>query len=178
MNQINITSPEYDKSVSEKLRRVARAPKAVFEIPAPGTMAKVFEEARALFEPHWNEVAVHKQLRPLDIDTERFEEASNKGNFVGVCARVDGVVVGYAGYFLSRHPHYKTWIVAKCDVLFVHPEHRNIFIATGLLKKAEEYLRSLGVNSMVSGTKKHKDLESLFKFMGHEAIETLYEKVL
>ena len=178
MNGITVQQPEYPDRVSDRLRQVATPSKVVFETPVPGTMAEVFREIQYMFKTHWEEVALYKDVRPLDLDTDFYEEMSRRGKYVGVCARQDGAIVGYTSYFLAAHPHYKTWKVAKCDALFILPKYRTIFVSVGLLRHAESYLKELGVNSIVSGTKKHKDLERLFNFLGYEAIETLHEKVL
>jgi hypothetical protein len=178
MQGVDIQSPEYTEAVSEQLLKAAAPSRVVFETPAPGTMGDVFKEIEALFKPHWDEVALYKNVRPLDVDHAFYEQMSNSRRCHGYLARLDGKIIGYSGYFLSYHPHYKTWLMAKCDVIFIHPAHRNVFVALGLLQHSERELKKLGVKSIVSGTKKHKDLERLFKYLGYEAIETLHEKVL
>lgn len=178
MRDIVIEAPEYAPRVSAALRKAAGSSKVTFETPKPGTMAEVFKEIQELFKPHWDEVALYKDKRPLDVNHKFYEKMSDLNRCHGYLARFEDKIIGYTGYFLDYHPHYQTWLMAKCDVIFIHPAHRNIFTALGLLQHSEKHLKELGVKSIVSGTKKHKDLERLFRYLGYEAVETLHEKVL
>lgn len=151
----------------------------VFEAPTPGAdIENVFNETIELLKLHWQEVAIYKDRRPLDPDYDFYRKMSKAKQFVGVWARSEGKVIGYAGYFLREHPHYKTWKMAVSDIYFVAPEYRTPFVAIGLFRKAEEYLRTLGVRSVVNETKKHKDLERLFRYLGYEPTATLWECIL
>lgn len=149
-----------------------------FEIPGPGTILQTIEEVRALFAPHWDEVAVHKEVRPIDIDMPFYEQMSRTGNLVTVIARRDGAPIGYAAYFVRNHPHYRTWKMAVSDIFFILPGFRNMTVARGLFRTVEDHLRTLGVKSVYNATKVHRDLGSLMRFLGYTAHETVYEKVL
>jgi GNAT superfamily N-acetyltransferase len=149
-----------------------------FEVSPPGSIASVIQEVKDLFGPHWDEVAVHKDVRPIDIDMPFYERMSTIGQLVTILARRNGQPIGYLAYFIRTHPHYRTWKMAVSDLFFVLPEYRGMQVARGLFRTAEEHLRTLGVRSVYNATKVHRDVGSLMKYLGYVPHEVVYEKVL
>jgi len=118
--------------------------------------------------------------RPLDPDYLTYIVADVKRQLAVYTVR-DGEeksVIGYAVYWLSRHPHYDIK-VAQQDILFLHPAHRKGRVGIKLIKFSEKCLKEdHSVEMVLQHTKSHKSLESLFQYLGYTELETIYSKVL
>ena len=137
-------------------------------------------EAQPLLQRHWEELARDKEDTPLDPDYEMYKRADRAGLFVVVTVRDEARrLVGYAGYFMRPHPHYKAFKWAVSDLLIVAPEHRNAGLGDQLLRFIEKSLRERGVQRMHTTTKvAHPALGRLLVACGHERIEAGYAKRL
>ena len=91
-----------------------------------------------LVTQHWEEVGVHKDEMPLDVDWDGYfeDEEADKLRLLG--GRIDGVLVGYHSLFIVKsHRHYKSTPHAMSDAIYVLPEHRKSGLGIELIDKAE-----------------------------------------
>lgn len=138
---------------------------------------------KPLLTLHWDEIALNKDVVPLDVDYGVYE-ALNKLNMLRIYTVWSASsLIGYAIYFLRKHPHYQSTKSAINDIYWIKPEHRNAGIGVGLFKFCEEQLRSelepgelmvMHTNSKVQFPQAHKVLE----FLGHNMVEVGHQKVI
>jgi hypothetical protein len=140
-------------------------------------LADVRDEALPLLRRHWDEIALDKDTIPLEPDWERYARLEELGVLKVITARLAGVLVGYASFFVLPNIHYKSLVVADGDIFWVAPDHRD---GTGyrLLKAAEAMLVASGVRKIVNKTKLGHDAGPVFERLGYRAIERVYAKTV
>ncbi len=148
------------------------------------TYAQVIEDIKPLLEKHWREIAVYDDI-PLDPDYEFYRRAFDAGLAAIYTARLDGVLIGYAIYFIrpgkaaDGHHHYVGTGWAVSDIILVVPEHRNTGVATSLFDLIEADLKARGVAVMHTTAKTaHPQLGFFLEGRGHAMVEQGYSKRL
>lgn len=138
----------------------------------------IIEEIKPLLDKHWDEVALNKELRPLDIDYDTYFILNDVGLSRIFTARDEGKLVGYFWFVVAPNLHFKTWKVAQVDWYFVDPECRGTGLGSMLVTEAEKWLKTLGVNSVVTMDRVHRSHKNFFTRLGYTEIEHFYEKLI
>ncbi len=137
------------------------------------------EEARDIFQIHWEEIALHKDSIKLEIDFDAFDGMDAQGMLHVVVARDAGKIVGYWLGIIKPHLHYVNSLTAYTDVFYVRQEsRRDVFLFQKMLVFVEKTLKSRGVQKLFIASKSHKDLSKIFDRMGMTRTETVYTKLL
>lgn len=143
------------------------------------TFDQCYPDMRNLLGEHYETLARHKDFVPLDVDEAAYRSAEARGALVAMTARDDGKLIGYAVYFTRYHPHYRQTFWATNDIFWVTPTSRGAGVGVRLFRFVEETLRGLGVEIMNTSFKlAHPEAKPILEHLGHEAIETVYQKVL
>ncbi len=141
-------------------------------------LRSVIAEAKPLLMKHWEEIANHKDTRPLNPDFEKYFLLNDQGIIRIFTVRYQGQLVGYASFVISENLHYKDWKYASCDIYYLAPELRKIGIGTEMFTKIEEWLKTVGVISVIVHEKTNHLHSELFKSLDYKHTENIYEKVL
>ena len=136
---------------------------------------RLFDEIEPLLKYHWCEV---ERDMTIDLDRPFYRMIYAQKRYVGILAKCAGKVIGYNSFFLKCDPHNKEFRIATNDVYFIAPEHRNLVTSARLMREADAYLKTLGINLVRYGTKKKRDASKFLRFLGYEEMSTTYEKVL
>ncbi len=131
------------------------------------------EEAKPLLLKHWNEL--ESDEFPLDPDYDLYLTMEKEGRTKTFVAKNgNGVLVGYAVFILRYHPHYKTILVAACDIVFIDPYSRG----TGMffIQWCDEQLKSLGVKLVQHHVKLSHDFSDSMIRNGYMAKELKLQK--
>lgn len=137
-----------------------------------------YEDASKLLSKHWEELAVNKDERPLNVDTEGYLKAEEAGMLKVLTLRDNGNLIGYSTFFIRGNLHYKTWINAVCDIYYVDPNYRKYGLGLAFFKDIVVYLKKMQVNSIYVHDKLSHSHSELFQALGFKAIEQTYEKVI
>lgn len=135
-------------------------------------------ELEGLLMMHWEELARHKDEIKLSIDWSAYEALELADILHMTTARDDGKLIGYIVTFVAPSLHYKEHVMAKDDVLFMHPDYRGTRTFIKLLKYTEDYLAGLGVENFYIGMKLAHDFGPLLERFGYVAIDRTFEKRL
>lgn len=138
----------------------------------------VFAEALPLLKEHWSEIALDQETVPLDPDLAAYEAIEDAGRYQITTARDDGILVGYAAYFIAQNLHYKSLMVGESDIFWIAPSHRKGMTGVKLFREAERNLKLVGVNKVVNKEKLHFDLSALFDRLEYTAIERHWSKAI
>ena len=151
-------------------------PVAVQAVFSRESFALSWADARPLLHKHWIEIAYYQDI-PLDPDVERYQALDDSGKLRIYTARVDNRLVGYAVFFVSLHPHYKTSLQASEDVLYLDPDYRRWHLGSSLIDYAERELAGEGVAAIYQHVKaKHPALGAILTSKGYELIDLIYGK--
>lgn len=140
--------------------------------------SQCFTEMSALWDEHWEEVAIDRDVIKLDPDLAQYAELERSGSLHVVVAREAGQIVGYHISIVRPHLHYRTSLSAFTDVYFLRKSHRQGMTGVRLIKEAEATLAARGVQKMFTGTKLHLDMGPIFERLGWTPTETCFTKVI
>lgn len=136
-----------------------------------------------LLRAHWNELGVHKNEMPLDPDFARFQMLEEAGVFKVWTARSGRTLVGYIGWFIQPHMHYRTTLTAVDDLYLLDPEYRRGTAGTRMFTSAFAALRELGVKRIIVHDKVHFEAERgglgpFFRRLGFEHTDNIWSMML
>jgi hypothetical protein len=165
------------------------------------TRAATIDEMRPLFTKHWEEIALNRDKVRLDIDENCYEQMENLGVLRVYTVRELGRLVGYAVYFVKRHPHYRGVLWAVSDIFWLERRLRTkrgifarawrkmrYFLKPHLIRATvgarffsfiEAQLRQESVQFMHTITKvSHPAAGRVLEYLGHDHIQNGYSKYL
>lgn len=142
-------------------------------------LSDLWGEMGVLLKQHWAEVAHYKDI-PLSPKKEFYEAAERGGALRLFTARQEGVLVGYAAFFVLHHPHYKECLVANQDVLFLTPEVRGKKLGACFIRWCDEQLKTEGVQVVTQHVKAKPELDfgPLLEGLGYELMDKIYTRRL
>lgn len=138
----------------------------------------ILEEVKPLFQKHWEELALNKDTRPLDPDYASYIMLSGLQIVRVFTVRLDKKIVGYSIWFINKHMHYQTWLYALSDVYWLDPDQRKTGVSYDFFFKIEDWLKSIGVKSILIQDKIEHSHAKFFNQLGYKPIEQNYEKVI
>lgn len=139
----------------------------------------LMDEMESLWKIHWEEVANYQDKMKLNVDRELYTQMQDSGLYQTITARnEEGALIGYIGFLITTHPHYKESIFANMDNVFLHKDYRKGFVGIKLFQRAEKLLKELGVDIIMMRSKHKSDLSPIFKLMNYSLTETVYSKYI
>jgi hypothetical protein len=139
----------------------------------------VADDIRDLCKIQYAEIALFRELTPLDPDWQLYFEWAKARRLKVFTVRDSGKLVGWHLSLVGPHPHYKTTLFGMQDLYYVLPEYRAMpTIGLRLFGEMEDGMRQLGVKRLIGNTKVHVDKSPLFEHLGWQKTGLIYEKVL
>jgi len=144
----------------------------------------IARELLPLFRQHWRELAVHKDVIPLDPNWDLMMQQSLNGVLHVLTVRDENKLVGYIFNIVAPHSHYKTTLHAYVDMFWLHPNYRRGLTGLKMFRENENYLRKLGAVRLLAGEKLHwhskrqRQVRVLFRRLGLKAHEVMFSKLL
>jgi hypothetical protein len=136
-------------------------------------------ELRPLIPMLWDDVAIDKGRFVAKCAEETYATLEKGGVLHLVTARDDGKLVGYYVLFITPNIHYAdSGLMAFTDSYYLLPEFRRGYTGISLFKFMEETLRAKGVVKAFTSHKIHRDRSRMFKFLGWQASDVVYSKIL
>lgn len=134
----------------------------------------LYEETLPLLEDHAEELNVISS--ELDVDVSTYLKAQLAETFIAYTLREEGKMIGYIGYFLFWHPHYRNVYTAQQDVLFLDKDYRKGLTGIKLIKYSEKKLKNRGVKLISQHSKSHTDLYKVLEFLKYKEADSVYIK--
>lgn len=139
----------------------------------------VVEELKPLIVIQHAEIALDKDIIPLDPDWERYASWDALGALVIVTVRDGTRMVGWHWSLKGFHPHYKSTLFGMQDLYYLLPEYRSMpTIGLRMFMTMEKAMKEMGVVALIGNTKEHLDRSPLFMRLGWRRTGTLFTKVL
>jgi hypothetical protein len=135
------------------------------------------QELMPLIQAHYQEISFDKSIQ-LAPDWEFYYTCKDSGMLKIYTARAADTktLVGYAVFFLRRHPHYRQSIQADQDVLFIDKSKR------GFGRKFIDYcdieLKKLGVHAVHQHVKASFNFGPMLEELGYSLVDYIYRKTL
>ena len=137
-------------------------------------------EIKKIISTHHEELALLKDLMPLDPDWDEYVRRENVGRLFLTTVRRDGEIVAYYIAQVAPGFHYKSTFTGTQDICYVVPQLRNRGLAVPLFRQTERELRRRGVKVWYSGFKVHNPLgmPELLNALGFIPADTYMVKAL
>lgn len=133
-------------------------------------------QLRPLLEAHWREIALYKDRVALDPDWGRYLQLEINGAFLALTVRDGDELVGYAGWIIGPHLHYRSHLVATNDVIFVREGKRASRAGLMLIRESERVLIARGVERILWHIKPHHDWSAVLRHRGYSCEDLLLGK--
>jgi len=136
------------------------------------------QEAKELFQKHYEEIAERTDVIELDPDLERYALMERNNRLEVHTIRDNGVLVGYSLWFIAYHIHYKNSLTASSDILYIAPNHRKGMLGVKFIKWTTEEIKKRKPQKIVFHVKPFMDFGSILERQGANFFEKKYSIVL
>ena len=138
--------------------------------------SEFFDDALPLLEAHYKEIA-HYQDIELDIDVETYMAIDSSDALRMYSARDDdGVMSGYAVFFIRSNLHYQGSLQANQDVVYIDKEKRGF--GRSFIKWCDEQLRFEGVQVVYHHVKADHNWGAMLEEQDYKLVDVIYAKRL
>lgn len=137
----------------------------------------VLKEITPLIQANYAEVG-HFQEFHLCVDMDRYRKCEAAGAFRMFTLRDDGVLIGYAGFWLTFAMHNSYQRRASHDCLYVKPEHRRADVVKAFITEVDRELKAMGMDLVSQIVPLTNDFGPFLEAMGYEAVATTYARKL
>lgn len=141
-----------------------------------------------LIAEHWAELGVHRDRMPLDPDYKLCLMLEENKRFFGYTARSGGLLVGYMGFIVQPHLHYRTTLTAVEDLFMLSPAYRKGLTGYRMFSSAIAKLKEMGVKRVILHDKVHwseerqalgqPGMDVLFQRLGFEQTDRIWSRML
>jgi len=136
-----------------------------------------FRDCQDLWVEHYEEIGTNKDKMPMGPHIEGYEWLESQGQLQIICARKEGLLIGYSLVIIRRHLHYPTFCGFE-DSYFVRKSERKGTVGIRLIKETLSVLEKRGVKKVFFLTKEFLDRGPVFERLGFKKCDTMYSKWL
>lgn len=136
----------------------------------------LWAEVTPLLQRHYREIASFQDI-PLAPDVDTYMATAATGVIRVYTARThdEGMLVGYALWFIRLNPHYSTSLQAVSDVVFLDAPLRG-FAGAKFLAYMERQLDAEGVEVRYHHIKEKHNWSAMLGRMGYEPHDVIWAK--
>lgn len=149
---------------------------------AQETYEMIHEEIKPLIAKHYEEIAKYKDI-PLDPDWSTYQAMESLGILKIFSCRLPateemgkGELVGYALYFVRKHLHYSSMLLAQQDILFIAKEHRGKGMV--FIDWCDQRLKEMGCDVTMQHVKSTHNFGRMLERIGYELMDLIYTRRL
>lgn len=135
-----------------------------------------WDELCALFQDHWDEVALNKQVMVLKPDMIRYKSMYEQGMLLVLGAWNDDNLVGYSVNFVMQHLHYADLRICSNDLLFVSKDLRKGRVGLRLIRATEAAAKEAGAKLMLWHGKPNTTLVEIMPALGYGVQDVIFSK--
>lgn len=135
-------------------------------------------ELKELYPAHWEELALDKDMVPLNPDYDLYDQLAAQGALLLVTLRKSGELVGYFIGFMKPALHYRDCFTLTMDIYRTTDKIRGGTAGLRLFRAVEKEAKRRGIDRIFYGSKLHKDSGRLFKALGFRPVEMFWSKYI
>lgn len=137
----------------------------------------ILDELHPLLLEHYRAVSIIKEV-PFDPDYARYGQLQATNGYAFMTCRKDARLVGCIGYFTYYHIKHRGYFVAREDMYYLRPLHRQGRTGIDLFVRMEELLKSKGVRRVITTTKVSQDHTKILEYLGYQHHQKDFTKLL
>ena len=142
------------------------------------TVDEMLAQANVLFEEHYEEIALNKQVMKLKPDEKAYRNLEEANRIFILSAWQDDVLIGYSVNFVLNHPHYADLVVTQNDLLYIKKEMRGTRAGLIFIIESEIHAKSLGCKLMLWHAKENTSLCAILPRLKYGVQDIVYSKEL
>ena len=151
-------------------------------VPKPNIRRCTLDEfkvtADPLFQEHYEEIALRKDLMDLKPNWPMYHALKDAGSLFIYVAMHGNVCIGYSMNFVTNHLHYADLKYCQNDVLFIKKAYRGSRIGLRLMKVTEDHAKLLGCKMMLWHAKEDTALAKLLPRLKYGVQDIVFSKEL
>lgn len=136
------------------------------------------EGADSILHEHYDRTDTKIDIPPVNYNWLHYKAVEDTGMLLCLGAREEGKMLGFAMYYVMKHPHHVDALWAACDGLCVSVDGRGKGVGRKLLEFAEQEFRQMGVTRMIQMGRSWYKGETLYEKMGFTMTEQVFYKDL
>ncbi len=140
------------------------------------TVSEMLANAGELFEEHWDEIALNKQVMVLKPDEDRYRAMEQAGSLLILAAWEGEALVGYSVNFIVNHLHYADLRLCSNDLLFITRSKRAGRLGLKLIRETEKRAAEMGARLMLWHAKQDTALAVMMPKMGYGVQDIIFSK--
>lgn len=140
------------------------------------TVDEMLARANELFEEHWEEIALNKQVMVLKPDADRYRAMEVAGSIFILSAWDNDELIGYSVNFVVNHLHYADLRICTNDLLFLTKEHRAGRLGLKLIRATEAHAKELGATLMLWHAKPDTPLATMMPRLSYGVQDIIFSK--
>lgn len=140
------------------------------------TVSQMLANAGELFEEHWDEIALNKQVMILKPDEDRYRAMEQAGSLLILAAWEGEALVGYSVNFIVNHLHYADLRLCSNDLLFITRSKRAGRLGLKLIRETEKRAAEMGARLMLWHAKQDTALAVMMPKMGYGVQDIIFSK--
>ena len=140
------------------------------------TVSEMLANAGELFEEHWDEIALNKQVMVLKPDEDRYRAMEQAGSLMILAAWEGEALVGYSVNFIVNHLHYADLRLCSNDLLFITRSKRAGRLGLKLIRETEKRAAEMGARLMLWHAKQDTALAMMMPKMGYGVQDIIFSK--
>ena len=139
-------------------------------------LSTLWDRLEPLARSHFLEVSYHTDWE-FDLDKKAYETACDNGNYKMFTVWHNGELVGYSGYFVTRHGHVNI-LQAYQDMIYLRPDYRKLNLGAQLIEFADSLFKNLGVSAVFCAVTEKIDYSKTLTPMGYKLVDRLFARRL
>jgi predicted GNAT superfamily acetyltransferase len=139
-------------------------------------VSEMLANAGELFEEHWDEIALNKQVMVLKPDEARYRAMEQAGSLLILAAWEGEALVGYSVNFIINHLHYADLRLCSNDLLFITRSKRAGRLGLKMIRETEKCAAEKGAQLMLWHAKPDTALAVMMPKMGYGVQDIIFSK--
>lgn len=139
-------------------------------------VSEMLANAGELFEEHWDEIALNKQVMVLKPDEARYRAMEQAGSLLILAAWEGEALVGYSVNFIINHLHYADLRLCSNDLLFITRSKRAGRLGLKMIRETEKCAAEKGAKLMLWHAKPDTALAVMMPRMGYGVQDIIFSK--
>lgn len=139
-------------------------------------VSEMLANAGELFEEHWDEIALNKQVMILKPDEARYRAMEQAGSLMILAAWEGDELVGYSVNFIVNHLHYADLRLCSNDLLFITRSKRAGRLGLKMIRETEKRAAEMGAQLMLWHAKPDTALAVMMPKMGYGVQDIIFSK--
>jgi hypothetical protein len=138
---------------------------------------ELMDEMKPLWERHKKELEAYEEME-LAPDLSLFKACEAAKILRIYTIRKENRLIGYNIFLVTRDPHFKGYLIANQDLVFIEVSERKGMVGYQFMKWCDNELKHEGIQVIFQRINVNHDHGALLKRLGYKPIDVVYRRNL